>query len=131
MKELDSFTIGKLKAIIDRCGNGEARRGLFDKDEVERLARIALAAKQAEPVAYVTYKGYLIHAGDPKLSEYSDPTPLYDVPALSYPESNYSWEDCPVNILPDGKADSDASDQRQLSVRVHYNTMPETPTTEK
>lgn len=54
MKELDDFTIGRLKAIIDRCGNGEAMKGLFDKDEVERLARIALAAKTAEPVAWWT-----------------------------------------------------------------------------
>ncbi len=34
----------------------------------------------AEPVAYMTYKGYLLHASDPKLAEYSDPTPLYDAP---------------------------------------------------
>lgn len=32
------------------------------------------------PVAYITYKGYLIHAGDPKLKEYSDPIPLYEAP---------------------------------------------------
>ncbi|MHB7567747.1 hypothetical protein ACYCNP_14585 [Citrobacter braakii] len=32
----------------------------------------------AEPVAYMTYKGYLLHASDPELAEYSDPTPLYD-----------------------------------------------------
>lgn len=31
----------------------------------------------AEPVAYMTYKGYLLHAADPKLAEHSDPTPLY------------------------------------------------------
>ncbi|MEX9768543.1 hypothetical protein AB7Y08_18295 [Citrobacter freundii] len=35
----------------------------------------------AEPVAYMTYKGYLLHAADPKLAEYSDPTPLYDAPS--------------------------------------------------
>ncbi|HHQ7227756.1 TPA: DUF551 domain-containing protein [Salmonella enterica subsp. enterica] len=34
----------------------------------------------AEPVTYMTYKGYLLHAADPKLAEYSDPTPLYDAP---------------------------------------------------
>jgi hypothetical protein len=39
-----------------------------------------LAAMQQEPVAYMTYKGYLLHAGDPKLAEYSEPTPLYDAP---------------------------------------------------
>ncbi|WP_261400133.1 DUF551 domain-containing protein, partial [Citrobacter werkmanii] len=40
----------------------------------------AIAAFGAEPVAYMTYKGYLLHAGDPKVSEYSEPTPLYTAP---------------------------------------------------
>lgn len=44
--------------------------------------KIALEALEAEPVAYMTYRGYLIHAGDPKLKEYSDPTPLYDAPPV-------------------------------------------------
>lgn len=48
--------------------------------EVHELARIALASLEAEPVAYMTYKGYLLHAADPKLAEYSEPTPLYDTP---------------------------------------------------
>ncbi|WP_254989214.1 DUF551 domain-containing protein [Enterobacter roggenkampii] len=47
---------------------------------LNELARIALASLEAEPVAYMTYKGYLLHAADPKLSEYSEPTPLYDAP---------------------------------------------------
>ena len=34
----------------------------------------------SEPVAYMTYKGYLLHAGDPKVSECSEPTPLYTTP---------------------------------------------------
>ncbi len=34
----------------------------------------------SEPVAYMTYKGYLLHAGDPKLVEYSEPMPLYADP---------------------------------------------------
>lgn len=52
------------------------------------LARIALASLEAEPVAYMTYKGYLLHAADPKLAEYSEPTPLYDAPPapVSVPE---------------------------------------------
>lgn len=48
--------------------------------EVHELARIALASLEAEPVAYMTYKGYLLHAADPKLAEYSESTPLYDAP---------------------------------------------------
>ena len=30
-----------------------------------------------EPDAFMTYKGYLYHANDPKVSEHSDPEPLY------------------------------------------------------
>jgi hypothetical protein len=30
-----------------------------------------------EPDAFMTYKGYLYHSGDPKVSEHSDPEPLY------------------------------------------------------
>jgi hypothetical protein len=30
-----------------------------------------------EPDAFVTYKGYLYHANDPKVLEHSDPEPLY------------------------------------------------------
>ncbi len=33
-----------------------------------------------EPCAYETYKGYLFHANDPVLSEYSNPMPLFDHP---------------------------------------------------
>ncbi|MBA7800591.1 hypothetical protein HV170_03525 [Citrobacter freundii] len=40
----------------------------------------AIAAFGTEPVAYMTYKGYLLHAADPKLAEYSEPTPLYTAP---------------------------------------------------
>ena len=41
---------------------------------------VELAKPKQEPVAYMTYKGYLYHAGDPKVLEHSDPTPLYDEP---------------------------------------------------
>ncbi|WP_171863902.1 hypothetical protein [Enterobacter kobei] len=66
------FTKEQLQQIIEtdhvQCGEASA------------LARIALASLEAEPVAYMTYKGYLLHAADPKLAEYSDPTPLYTAP---------------------------------------------------
>lgn len=55
--------------------------GPYSKLMVKTL-RITLDSVEAEPVAYMTYKGYLIHAGDPKLKEYSDPTPLYDAPLV-------------------------------------------------
>lgn len=50
------------------------------RQEEQELARIALDAMYSDPVAYMTYKGYLLHAGDPKLAEYSEPTPLYAAP---------------------------------------------------
>lgn len=53
--------------LMERCLAAEARVA-----ELEETFKY--------PVAYTTYKGYLIHAGDPKLKEYSDPTPLYEAP---------------------------------------------------
>ncbi len=33
-----------------------------------------------EPVAFITYKGHLLHASDPRVAEYSNPEPLYTAP---------------------------------------------------
>lgn len=90
MKELDSFTVDRLEEITEL----KALSFPPSHAEIAALARIALAAKMAEPVAYVTYKGYLIHAGDPKLSQYSDPYPLYDAPPLNSPEIPQGWIKC-------------------------------------
>lgn len=38
--------------------------------------------KKIEPVAYMTYKGYLLHAKDPKVKEHSEPSPLWTDDAL-------------------------------------------------
>lgn len=38
--------------------------------------------KKIEPAAYMTYKGYLLHAADPKVSEHDSPEPLYTREAL-------------------------------------------------
>lgn len=64
-----------------------------------KLAEITLASLEAEPVAYMTYKGYLLHAADPKLAEYSEPTPLYDAPPapVSVPDE-VTTEDCPAFV---------------------------------
>lgn len=52
-----------------------------------KVIDVAIAAHNEEPVAYMTYKGYLLHAGDPKVSEYSEPTPLYtSTPAPVLPD---------------------------------------------
>ncbi|MGV3884981.1 hypothetical protein ACV8SN_20075, partial [Citrobacter portucalensis] len=66
-----------------------------------------LAGRNTEPVAYMTYKGYLLHAADPKLAEYSDPTPLYDAPPspvvpepatveTTYPDVQTNWRDAKI-----------------------------------
>ncbi len=61
-----------------------AYRGSYDDLERE-LALQLLASMEQEPVAYMTYKGYLLHADDPKLAEYSEPMPLYAAPQLPQP----------------------------------------------
>lgn len=71
----------KRRLNYSRCG---CRVSDSDRALDEALMETALAALEsradAEPVAYITYKGYLLHAGDPKLAEYSEPTPLYTRP---------------------------------------------------
>ena len=44
---------------------------------VESALLSKLAEQAGEPVAYITYKGHLLHANDPKVSDHSDPEPLY------------------------------------------------------
>lgn len=39
--------------------------------------RIKQLIDSLEPDAFMTYKGYLYHSGDPKVLEHSDPEPLY------------------------------------------------------
>ena len=39
--------------------------------------RIQELIVRLEPDAFMTYKGYLYHSGDPKVLEHSDPEPLY------------------------------------------------------
>ncbi|HDT6053117.1 TPA: DUF551 domain-containing protein [Klebsiella michiganensis] len=66
----------------------------FDESGNNELAafKLALAAMDSEPVAYMTYKGYLLHAGDPKLAEYSEPTPLYADPRpAAMPAAPVAW----------------------------------------
>lgn len=82
MKELDQFTVERLEEIRNSFLD-QIQEKAPSIEEVFALIDIALSAKQAEPVAYMTYKGHLIHAGDPKLSEYSEPQPLYDNPQVN------------------------------------------------
>lgn len=71
-----------LKTIAELEEERDAVPGVVNEDAANALAamKLALASLEAVPVAYMTYKGYLLHAADPKLAEYSEPTPLYDAP---------------------------------------------------
>ena len=44
---------------------------------IESAVLAKLAALDVEPVAYITYKGHLLHADDPKVLEHSEPEALY------------------------------------------------------
>lgn len=73
--------IGHLKQMVAAAKSGGRYSATGYQSQLIRQ-QIALAALTAEPVAYVTYKGYLLHAADPKLAEYSEPSPLYDAPPV-------------------------------------------------
>ncbi|HAY4183012.1 TPA: DUF551 domain-containing protein [Escherichia coli] len=47
---------------------------------VKRLAELALAGMEAEPVAYMIGGHYLMHAQDPKVDNYASAVPLYTAP---------------------------------------------------
>ncbi|HHL2772107.1 TPA: hypothetical protein ACQ45G_001013 [Citrobacter freundii] len=72
-----------------------------DSEVIEEMARQLLASMEQEPVAYMTYKGYLLHAADPKLAEYSEPMPLYAAPQLPQPAVLSVSEGVLKSLLPD------------------------------
>lgn len=77
----DGFDTGCDVSIVDQCQKAaDLVRALLDELEAKDKRIAELEAREAEPVAYMTYKGYLLHAADPKLAEYSEPTPLYYAP---------------------------------------------------
>ncbi|EMG5738634.1 hypothetical protein V5E43_002131 [Yersinia enterocolitica] len=88
MKELDSFTVEQLNDFIKsdhaQCG------------DVAALARIALAAKRAEPVAWEV-KGILCHSKEEADSYVGEPVPLYEAPQLNSPEIPEDWKLTPIN----------------------------------
>ncbi|MFV8801783.1 DUF551 domain-containing protein [Yersinia enterocolitica] len=86
MKELDSFTVERLEQL-------GASAMFFTGDEVAALARIALAAKRAEPVAWEV-KGILCHSKEEADSYVGEPAPLYDAPQLNSPEIPEGWIKC-------------------------------------
>ncbi|AYX15445.1 DUF551 domain-containing protein [Yersinia pseudotuberculosis] len=91
MKELNSFTVERLEEIIAEEGYSAMRTP--KNDEVRALARIALAAKRAEPVAWEV-KGILCHSKEEADSYVGEPVPLYEAPQLNSPEMHDGWIKC-------------------------------------
>ncbi|WP_145579760.1 DUF551 domain-containing protein [Yersinia vastinensis] len=104
MKDLDSFTVERLEEII--AEEGYSAMITPKNDEVRALARIALAAKRAEPVGYlcewdngnqVIYYG---EAGDALDDDWSSQPsvhknlPIYTTPQLNSPEIPEGWIKC-------------------------------------
>lgn len=86
MKELNSFTVERLEQL-------GASAMFFTGDEVAALARIALAAKRAEPVAWEV-KGILCHSKEEADSYVGEPAPLYDAPQLNSQVPLGGWIKC-------------------------------------
>ncbi len=92
MKELDSFTVERLEEL----GTGAM---FFTGDEVAALARIALAAKRAEPVINIKFKdgwpipesGGVVNSGNKLADGYHD---FYTTPQLNSPEIPDGWIKC-------------------------------------
>ncbi|AYW90239.1 hypothetical protein EGX47_02045 [Yersinia pseudotuberculosis] len=105
MKALDSFTVERLEEL----GAGAM---FFTGDEVAALARIALAAKRAEPDYYIlrleyddawggeilfsTYETEL-EAIKSKSDHGGEIIPAYTTPQLSSPEIPDGWKLTPIN----------------------------------
>ncbi|CNI11266.1 Protein of uncharacterised function (DUF551) [Yersinia frederiksenii] len=102
MKELDRFTSERLESLCDYRPNRVTN--LINFREIAALARIALAAKRAEPVAYGTLQKEFcdeersLFTDKDSASKYSescyDLTPLYITPHLNSPEIPEGWIKC-------------------------------------
>ena len=104
MKELDSFTVERLEEII--AEEGYSAMITPKNDEVRALARIALAAKRAEPV-YQYQSGvctfddieWVWDDCDKGFYEQYDPTRrriVYTTPQLNSPEIPEDWKLVPI-----------------------------------
>ena len=67
-KESLAENIGRLESYGDLSINEEYQLNAY---------RLLYAVWTQEPDAYVTYKGYLLHAADPKVANHSQPEPLF------------------------------------------------------
>ncbi|MFQ6282010.1 DUF551 domain-containing protein [Yersinia enterocolitica] len=117
MKELDSFTVERLEEL-------GASAMFFTGDEVAALARIALAAKRAEPAGYVApealeYKNFdnviMIENASGRRG-----IPLYTTPQLNSQAGLGSWIKC-SDHRPEQRTDVQVycSDTREQFVAFH------------
>ena len=97
MKELDSFTVDRLKDLINQYVHEEYND--VSDEEVIKLVSIALAAKRAEPVAWEV-KGILCHSKEEADSYVGEPVPLYEAPQLNSPEIPDGWKLVPIITYP-------------------------------
>lgn len=88
MKELKEFTVERLSEIAM-----DAYEANPTNYEMRALAKIALAAKQAQIVAWEV-KGIFCHTKEEASIYVGDPEPLYDAPPLNHTE--------PHMVAPDG-----------------------------
>lgn len=92
MKELDSFTVERLEGLI-----GDAETWSFVKvpaRELKALARIALAAKRAEPVGYWNDACDLDYGAFSYANDAGCTRPLYTTPQLNSQVPLGSWIKC-------------------------------------
>ncbi|WP_159074565.1 DUF551 domain-containing protein [Yersinia massiliensis] len=91
MKELDSFTVEEIEEIISSCQQEIHNTPTSDEmpvspRELLSLARIALAAKRAEPVAYWNDACDLDDGAFSYANDAGCTRPLYTTPQLNSPE---------------------------------------------
>ncbi|MGE4748505.1 DUF551 domain-containing protein [Yersinia enterocolitica] len=90
MKELDGFTVERLEEIL----NFDLPRHPAALEEIVALARIALAAKSAEPVAYWNDACDLDDGAFSYANDAGCTRPLYDTPQLNSQVPLGSWIKC-------------------------------------
>ncbi|EQA7425377.1 hypothetical protein ACX6VP_004589 [Yersinia enterocolitica] len=97
MKELDSFTVERLEEFIRQ----PLENGLTRSEQME-LARIALAAKRAEPVGYLEQNclDYLRSGSDADIwpEGGAGDIPVYLAPQLNSPEIPEGWKLVPIEL---------------------------------
>ncbi|HHH1449779.1 TPA: hypothetical protein ACPY78_001585 [Yersinia enterocolitica] len=98
MKALDSFTVERLEEIL----NFDLPRHPAALEEIVALARIALAAKRAEPVGYLEQNclDYLRSGSDADIwpEGGAGDIPVYLAPQLNSPEIPEGWKLVPIEL---------------------------------